>query len=259
MRHRPATAASADLEIRLPVADKPVSPPIRNSLEIEFGGPMDDLFDQIWVRVQRRLSRASSDTDAIEVEQEIHPHSLQSIIVTSWNVGEGSSTVALGLAARAAAAAQGKICLVDADFHSADLTRSAEMDSRPGLAELLADEVSYDEAIVEGSQEHLYFLPAGRNRSSDALAVDGRVQQVIRRLEERFRYVFFDASSLKRGIEAYRWGRFVVNTVLVVRAGSRRETILHAVNSMRLHGMKLLGTVLNHRVDTIPNWLYPYV
>ena len=79
-------------------------------------------------------------------------------------------------------------------------------------------------------------------------------------LEDRFRYVFYDTSSLKRAVEAYRWGRFVVNAILVVRAGvTRQQTIIHAVDQMQLHGMQLLGTVLNRRQDVIPNWLYPYV
>lgn len=257
--HSPKCPEHVDIEIRLPAAAEPVCQGPRLMYGVEFSDSMDELFDQIWVQVQRKLTRGGGDVDALDLEQEIQHHSLQSIVVTSWQIDEGSSTTALGLAARAAAAGQGKVCLVDADFHSADLTKSADLESHPGLAELLLDEASLDEVIVEGPDEHLYFLPAGRNRSSETLAVDARVQQVIRRLEDRFRYIFYDASSLKRGVEAYRWGRFVVNAILVVRAGQRRETILHAINSMHLHGMKLLGTVLNHRVDTIPGWLYPYV
>lgn len=253
-------AAGPSVEIRLPAAHDAQRAPVLDGLSLEFDPEMEELFDHVWVKVQRRLSRSSGAVDEDPSDEEIHHHNIQSIVAASWSLDEGCSTAALGLAARSASSAQGRVCLVDADFHSAGLTRAAGMEEREGLAELLSQEVELDDVLVEGPAPNLWFLPAGRARGPESLAVDARLQRVIQALEERFRYVFYDASCLKRGVEAYRWGRFVVNTILVVRAGrTRRETILHAVESMHLHGMKLLGAVLNHRVDLIPNWAYPYV
>jgi non-specific protein-tyrosine kinase len=129
-----------------------------------------------------------------------------------------------------------------------------------GLSDLLAGQASIDDVLVDGQGSPFAFIPAGTLSDPAVLSVDTRLQEVIRSLEDRFRYVFYDVSSLKRGVEAYRWGRFVVNTILVVRAGStRRQTIRHAVDQIQLHGMDLLGTILNERIDVIPNWLYPYI
>jgi Mrp family chromosome partitioning ATPase len=253
-------AAGPSLEIRLPAAHDPKRTPALNGSSLEFGPEMEELFDRVWVKVQRRLSRSSGAIDEEPSDEEIRHHNIQSIVATSWSLDEGCSTAALGLAARSASSAQGRVCLVDADFHSAGLSHAAGLENDRGLAELLAQEVELDDVLTEGPAPNLWFLPAGLARGPESLAVDARLQGVIQALEERFRYVFYDASCLKRGVEAYRWGRFVVNTILIVRAGrTRRETILHAVESMHLHGMKLLGAVLNHRVDLIPNWAYPYV
>lgn len=227
---------------------------------VRFEQGVDEIFDQVWVKVQRRLAQPGSDDQTDDEEASISHHNIQSIIVTSWSPEEGSSTTALGLAARAGEAFPGRVCLVDADSHGRDLTRASGSENRPGLAELLAEDRALDEILIGGGDSGFVFLPTGRHVESEGLADDARMQQVVRSLEDRFRYVFYDTSCLKRGVEAYRFGRFVVNAILVVRAGlTRRQTVTRAVDQMKLHGMSLLGTVLNHRVDTIPNWLYPYV
>lgn len=254
----PAKGATfADIKLD-PRSEAKETPGIDTAVGYEPG--IDEIFDQVWVKVQRKLSQTGSDEDIQDEEAGIRHHNIQSIVVTSWLESEGTSTVALGLAGRAAATLPGKICLVDADFHGLGLTRASRCESRPGLAELLLEEATLDQVIVSSRHSPFVFIPAGRKLDLESLATDARLQQVIRSLEDRFRYVFYDTSSLKRAAEAYRWGRFVVNTILVIRAGvTRQQTILHAVDQLQLHGMQLLGTVLNQRQDVIPNWLYPYV
>jgi Mrp family chromosome partitioning ATPase len=253
-----ATKSSFDHFTLDPKAEAKESPEIDTSLGFESG--IDEIFDQVWVKVQRRLTQANSEEDINEEQEGIRHHNIQSIIVTSWLENEGTSTVALGLAGRAAASLPGKVCLVDADFHAQGLTRASRCHSRPGLAEILLEEATLEQALVHSRHSPFAFIPAGRKIDIESLATDVRLQHVIRSLEDRFRYVFYDTSSLKRAVEAYRWGRFVVNAILVVRAGvTRQQTIIHAVDQMQLHGMQLLGTVLNQRQDVIPNWLYPYV
>jgi len=255
----PPAKGSAFANISLdPKNEAKETPGVDTSVGFEPG--IDEIFDQVWVKVQRKLSQTGSDEDIQDEEEGIRHHNIQSIIVTSWLESEGTSTVALGLAGRAAATLPGKVCLVDADFHGLGLTRASRCESRPGLAELLLEEATLDQVIVSSRHSPFAFIPAGRKLDLESVATDARLQQVIRSLEERFRYVFYDTSSLKRAAEAYRWGRYIVNTILVVRAGvTRQQTIVHAVDQMHLHGMQLLGTVLNQRQDVIPNWLYPYV
>ena len=255
----PLAKGSAFADITFdPKGEAKESPELDTSIGFESG--IDEIFDQVWVKVQRRLSQSNNEEDINEEEDGIRHHNIQSIIVTSWLESEGTSTVALGLAGRAAASLPGKICLVDADFHAQGLTKASRCESRPGLAEILLEEASLDEVLINSRHSPFAFIPAGRKIDMESLSTDARLQQVIRSLEERYRYVFYDTSSLKRAVEAYRWGRFVVNAILVVRAGvTRQQTIVHAVDQMQLHGMQLLGTVLNQRQDVIPNWLYPYV
>lgn len=255
----PPAKGSTFADIKLdPKNEAKETPGVDTSVGFEPG--IDEIFDQVWVKVQRKLSQTGNEEDIQDEEAGIRHHNIQSIVVTSWLESEGTSTVSLGLAGRAAATLPGKICLVDADFHGLGLTRASRCESRPGLAELLLEEATLDQVLVSSRHSPIVFIPAGRKLDLESLATDARLQQVIRSLEDRFRYVFYDTSSLKRAAEAYRWGRFIVNTILVVRAGvTRQQTILHAVDQMQLHGMQLLGTVLNQRQDVIPNWLYPYV
>lgn len=225
-----------------------------------FAPAMDEAFDQLWVRIQRRLAGALRDHSNDVDEEEIRHHSIQSLLLTSWTEKEGSTTVALGLAARAAMVGIGKICLVDADFYSSGLTGMASKQNAAGLADWLSGGNSLDDVLIRLPENNLWFLPSGRVEGRDAVVTDAKVQEAIGSLEDRFRYVFYDTSSLKHGVDAFRWGRFVRNTILVVRAGlARRQTVAQSVSAMRLQGLRVLGTVLNQRVDPIPSWLYPYL
>ena len=218
----------------------------------------EDAYDQLWIKAQRRLS--GQDEQEEDDELDIRHQSIQSMVVTSWAAGEGASSAALGIALRAAANTGGRILLVDADFQNAGLSRVAQLHHRPGLSDLMAQTADLDDVLIAVPGTDLTFLPAGTEAGHDALASDAVLMGTVGLLEEHFRYVFYDTSCLKKGVEAYRWGRFVRNAILVIRAmKSRRQTVDHAVASMRLQGMELLGTVLNRRVDPIPGWLYPYL
>lgn len=239
-------------------ADVLKSPAVDTS--VEFEEEMAEAFDQVWVRVQRQLGRPQQDDDVDEESVDIRHRSIQSVIVTSWNDEEGASTISLGLAGRAGASMPGQVCLVDADFHGKSLTKASRTENRPGLGELLSHDANLQDVIIRHEKSPFAFIPSGAIPNKDLLSNDARLQQVISTLEMKYRYVFYDCSSLKRGIESYRWGRLVVNALLVVKAGTnRRQTITHAVTQLQLHGMELVGTVLNQRVDTIPDWLYPFV
>lgn len=267
-KEKPSSESDPHRRLRRPNGDEApapttVAPPSPSALAPmpRFEESSEDLFDQLWVRVQRRLAgSAAAAADVTTEEYEIRRQSIQSIVVTSWTTGEGASTVALGLAARAAAASQGTVCLVDADSsRQGAITRALPADAI-GLYDLLEGSAAFDEAIVPAKGSKLHYLPAGQAAQREHSASDARMQEIIATLEERFRYVFYDAASLKGSVEGYRWGRFIENTILVVRAGSaRKQTVTHAVTSMRLQGMRVLGLVLNRRLDALPAWLYRYL
>lgn len=226
-----------------------------------FALGMEELFDQLWIKTQRRLASQNEEEDRVfDEEAEIRHQSIQSLLVTSWAADEGGSTVSIGLASRAAANCRGDVCLVDADDHQHDLSKMFGAEIKPGLRQLLRDEAKIDDTVLRLGKSNLYLLPTGSGSAIDSISVESRLQTILAELEERFRYVIFDAPCLKHGVEGYKWGRFIVNAILVVRAGSaRRQTVSHAITSMRSHGMRVIGTILNRRVDLIPNWLYPYL
>lgn len=225
-----------------------------------FAPQMEELFDQLWVKAARSLVMPADEDLVVNEQAEIRHQSIQSVVVTSWEQDEGSSTIALGLATRAALACRGEICLIDADAEHSGLTKMAGLEVKAGLRQILRDEATLENASFRVGDGNLHLVPIGNGAGGEGGIADNRLQAVLTELEERFRYVIFDAPALKHGIEGYRWGRLAVNSILVVRAGTaRRQTVSHAVTSMRSHGLRVLGAIINRRVDLVPNWLYPYL
>jgi len=59
---------------------------------------------------------------------------------------------------------QQRVLVIDADLRTSGLTSMLDHPSTPGLAEVLAGEVTPDEAIVATNQKNLFVLPAGMFR-----------------------------------------------------------------------------------------------
>lgn len=227
---------------------------------VEMPESLEPAFDQILASLQRRMGRRESEDPRAD-DGGISFRSLQSVSVVGWTVGDGATTVALGLAARAAASVAGDVCLVDAVPASAGgISDLMHVSSRAGLAEVLAETESLENVIFQAGKGGVFIVPVGQRDLREQSADDNRLQRVIGELEDRFRFIFVDLPPLRQGTMTLRWARALSNTVLVASSGrTRRQTLIHSYNTLVGHGARVLGTVLNRRVEAIPDWLYPYL
>ena len=94
-------------------------------------------------------------------------HPPQALLITSSFPGEGKTTVALNLSY--ALSKQGKVCLVDADLRKGRVARAIGVTSEWGLADILKDTATLDEALLEvPGLSNLSILPAGTLREAPA-------------------------------------------------------------------------------------------
>ena len=170
---------------------------------------------------------------------------LKSIVVTSSLPGEGKTQTTMNLGLCYAQLPQQRVLVIDADLRTCGLTSMLDHPSTPGLAEVLAGEVTPDEAIVATNQKNLFVLPAGTVLSSPPELFTGtHWQEFIARCSELFKVILIDTPPILPLADFELISAACDGVLMVVRAHhGQRETLQKTAGA--LDPKKLLGLVFN--------------
>lgn len=171
----------------------------------------------------------------------------RTLAVTSSAPGAGKSFASLNLAVVAAEAGQ-RVCLVDADMRRGQLRRYFQVErNRPGLAEVLAGEITLDEALIDGPVTGMSFLPTGRYPPNPSeLLMRRELQQFTEQLNERFDLSILDCPPALAVTDPVIISRAVGATIAVVRHDVTPLGEVHALQKiMESSGVRMSGVVLN--------------
>ncbi|OLC29766.1 MAG: hypothetical protein AUH66_00055 [Acidobacteria bacterium 13_1_40CM_4_57_6] len=170
---------------------------------------------------------------------------LKSIVVTSSLPGEGKTLTTMNLGLCYAQLPQQRVLVIDADLRTCGLTSMLDHPSTPGLAEVLAGEVTPDEAIVATNQKNLFVLPAGTVLSSPPELFTGtHWQEFIARCSELFKVILIDTPPILPLADFELISAACDGVLMVVRAHhGQRETLQKTARA--LDPKKLLGLVFN--------------
>ena len=163
---------------------------------------------------------------------------IKSVLITSPGEKDGKTTVTCRLALAAAMAGL-RVVLVDGDLRRAQATARFGIDSKTGLAGVLAGACSLDEAIVQGSLSaptgtgQLSVLPAGHPPPNpSALMSSARMEQVLQELVSRSDLVIIDTPAALAVSDPVPLMRLASGVIVVARMNqSRRQAIrrLHRI------------------------------
>jgi len=179
---------------------------------------------------------------------------LPSLLISSPSRGDGKSDVAANLAVVLARAGK-LVILVDANLRRPQIATLFGLPDQNGLAQLL-DSESLPEPVAVASVPNLFVLPAGgvAPNSSEILGSQG-MYRLIQEYKSRADVVLIDSPPLWYS-DALALAPQVDGVLLVVSSGSTgRENTINAVESLRLVGARIIGTVLN-RVKAGPAYFY---
>jgi non-specific protein-tyrosine kinase len=179
---------------------------------------------------------------------------LPSLLISSPSRGDGKSDVAANLAVVLARAGK-LVILVDANLRRPQTATLFGLPDQNGLAQLL-DSDSIPEPVAVSSVPNLFVLPAGgvASNSSEILGSQ-RMYRLIQEYKSRADVVLIDSPPLWYS-DALALAPQVDGVLLVVSSGSTgRENTINAVESLRLVGARIIGTVLN-RVKAGPAYFY---
>jgi polysaccharide biosynthesis transport protein len=180
------------------------------------------------------------------------------LLITSAMPNEGKSTIAANLA-RTLARSGSRVLLVDGDLRRGQLHRSLQMQSEPGLAELLRLNCDPDKVIQRDSLANFAFISCGA-RSGDPgdLFVSSELDQILARWRREFDYVLIDSSPLFAANDACCLAPKVDGTLFVVRRGqSSAGAVNEAIHLLAQRNARVLGVIVNG-VDTSAHGYYHY-
>jgi non-specific protein-tyrosine kinase len=179
---------------------------------------------------------------------------LPSLLISSPSRGDGKSDVAANLAVVLARAGK-LVILVDANLHRPQVATLFGVPDQHGLAQLLESD-NLPEPVAVSSIPNLFVLPAGgvAPNSSEILGSQ-RMYRLIQEYKARADVVLIDSPPLWYS-DALALAPQADGVLLVVSSGATgRENTINAVESLRLVGARIIGTVLN-RVKAGPAYFY---
>jgi Mrp family chromosome partitioning ATPase len=238
---------------RLGLGPAPLGPPPGVSAPPSWGSTSTDVPPPLPLLGGVELSEdAIREVTALRVSLEnvLADRSPRSLMFSSSQPGEGTSTVALQFAQSLAhgsarvlfvdAHARRPVCFVD------DSQRHAVLDPRvasPSMAGLMTP--------------NLAAMPATEEAVHTGNLAAGTLRAVLQSANGVFDWVIVDGPPVVESPDAATLAGLMDGVILVLHAGrAKRPVVARAVEMLRKAGGRVLGTVLNRRVHEIPGFIY---
>ncbi|MSS44848.1 polysaccharide biosynthesis tyrosine autokinase [Cutibacterium sp. WCA-380-WT-3A] len=169
----------------------------------------------------------------------------RAVVITSANPGEGKSTVSTHLAVVIAQAGE-KVVLIDADMRRPVQHKVFGAEAGVGLSQVLAGDVSLDDALMKTETKRLQVLSAGRIPPNPSeLLGSQRMKDLLIELRSRGYFVVIDAPPLLAVTDAGLLGTITDGTIYVAVVGRTHRDQVSLVNKrLEQVGAPLLGSVL---------------
>jgi capsular exopolysaccharide synthesis family protein len=173
--------------------------------------------------------------------------SIRSLLVSSAVAGDGKSTVALHLAATAAAVGQ-RVLLVDADLRCPQLHAKLGLPNVLGLGDAISTDISLNDAIQRApNQDNLFVLTAGQIPPDPIkLLSSKKMHYLMEQFQAFFDLVIYDTPPLAGLADTHLIAAHTDATIMVVQIGKTdRSQVRKVLEELKISGASVLGIVAN--------------
>ncbi len=187
---------------------------------------------------------------------------VKAITITSSVHKEGKSITAINLAISMAHDLNKKnILLVDGDLRRASISKYLGFNSEIGLANLIANGVNVDEALINIGIDNLTVLPAGKiPRNPAELLGSVKLKNLVSLLKTKYDYIIFDTPPIIPVTDAGLLGAQTDGLIMVIQANRTQKGIVdHAEGLLKQAQAKVLGYILTNIQYHIPGYIYRYL
>jgi protein-tyrosine kinase len=185
---------------------------------------------------------------------------LNTIMVTSSDIGEGKTITAINLAVAIANEIDYTVLLVDADLRGASVHKYLGIKSKYGLSDYLTGKTDLSDVLIKTGIGKLVVLPAGNPPENPAeLLSSDKMKRLVNEIKLRYkdRYVIFDSSPVLVTADSLSLGIYMDGIVFVVQAArTSQKAVEQAISLMK--GCNIFGIVFNDVPQYLAKNLYPY-
>lgn len=166
--------------------------------------------------------------------------------VTSSMRGEGKSTTSVNLS-YVLAEKGSKVLLIDGDLRIPSIAKKLEIESSPGLADLLRGKG----AQISEFQSHLlnnwFVLPSGDIPPNPSeLLGSNRMEKILNQLREMFDYIIIDLPPVNIVSDAVSISSLISGMIIVVREEyTEKKELERCFRQLELSNVNVLGCVMN--------------
>lgn len=169
------------------------------------------------------------------------------IAVTSSQVGEGKTTVAMGLS-KSLSDIQKKTLLADADFRGSSMSGYTSPTSPTGLVKILEGRIEWQDSVQPTQYQNLDILTTTATTAvPQELLSMAEFPAFIQEVREAYDYVIIDTPAMETALDAAIIGAHCDGVLIVVAtdSGITHQDVKNTVAELERCGSKVIGLTQN--------------
>jgi capsular exopolysaccharide synthesis family protein len=170
----------------------------------------------------------------------------KSFVLCGCEAGDGTTTVAINLAA-ALAASGWKTVLIDGDMRKKNRYKRLNENVSEGLSDYLMDRVTLEQVICETTTENLSYIPCGELIDNPVRLLCSNKMNIARdELSNTYDFIIYDMPAINAAMDAKVIAVNVDATILVSAIGdTTKHGLVEAANALTEVKANLIGTIVN--------------
>ena len=166
--------------------------------------------------------------------------------VTSSMRGEGKSTTAVNLS-YVFAEKGSKVLLIDADLRIPSIAKKLDIESSPGLADLLRGKGAQLSEFKSHLLSNWFVLPSGDIPPNPSeLLGSSRMENILNQLREIFDYIIIDLPPVNIVSDAISISSLISGMIVVIREEyTEKKELERCFRQLKLSNVNILGCVMN--------------
>ena len=183
--------------------------------------------------------------------------SIRTILFTSSNPGEGTSTILINFAKEIASSGE-SVIIVDTNSHNPTLHKLLNIENIEGMAEAIDKRKPLIETIKKTAIENLRIITHGKQSEGTLVGFSSdTMKPIINELRSHADWILFDSPPIHQYSDAAVLANEVDGVIMVIQAENTKwEVAQSARDKIKKENTQILGAILNKKQFHIPNLIY---